>query len=247
MPLTVPAPALTQKDVNGHTFFAEKPIDLSCGPVTFPDSTPLTPANALQFGFTLFREGVAPIPEAWDESGKSWVPGDSLPEPQSLFLQDGTWRSLLLAIGQKDSHAQDKLHTNMATGLPKYFVRCFFRGKDASGVEQSGESPNSQSFQVLGVGEQNRAGLGITPPDPVIATEISLFLKDSTLTNRGSITIRQDPGGLLIELSVNGAKVTLGTDGGIVLSPSPGQGIQIQGDLEVQGNVLVNGVNLNVP
>jgi len=245
MPLTVPAPTLAQKEVSGNTFFAEKPIDLSCGPVTFADSSPLTAANAVKFGFILFREGAAPIPEAWDENGKSWVAGN--PEPQSLFFQDGSWRSLLVAIGQKDSNGQDKLYTNRATGLPKYFVRCFFQGRDASGLEQSGESPKSQSIEVLGVGEQNRAGLAISPSDPVKATEISLFLKDTSLSDRGSIVIRQDPGGFLIELSVSGAKVTLGTDGRIVLSPAAGRGVQIQGDLAVQGNVLVNGINLNVP
>jgi len=247
MPLTVPAPALTQKDVSGGRFLAEKPIDLSCGPVTFPDASPLTTDNAVKPGFLLFREGALSMAEAWDENGKKWVSGSPQPEPQSLFFRDGSWRALLLGIGQKDSSGQDKLYTNQSTGLPKYFVRCFFQGKDASGAEQSGESPKSQSVEVLGVGQKNRAGVGITPRDPLTAHEITMFLKDASLLNQGSVVIRQAPGGLRIELSVSGAQVALESDGGIVLSPSAGKAVKIQGDLEIQGDIRVNGISLNVP
>lgn len=247
MSLSVPQPMLSQKGAIGNRLVAEKPIDLSCGPVSFPDWTILTPENAVLFGFLVYRERPGGITEVWDEKARSWIPDNALPDYQPLFPSDRNWKSILVAIGQKDHTDQVKFGTNRLIGFPRYFIRCFFKGKDALGSEHVGHSPPSQFVEILGIGEQDRAGLAIEPKSPAEARQISLFLKDSVLAERGKIVIREDGGGFLIELQVNGARLEMSKDGGIVLFPAPGQRVRVEGDLSVNGAIMVSGTLLNVP
>ncbi|MGH7491695.1 MAG: hypothetical protein ACREOO_04815 [bacterium] len=247
MPLLVPIPTLNQKDVRGNLFAGEKPIDLACDQVRFPDGTALTPLNATAFGFLLYRENAGGGIEVWDENEKKWIPESTLPEPQPLIPSDGKWQSLLLAIGQKDHTDVDKFGTDLITHFPKYFVRCSFRGKDAQEIEQSGVSAPSQRVEVFGFGKRNRAGLTITPEPATAANQIGLFLKDGGLVTRGEIRIRETGGDFLLELLANGTSVTLTSSGGISLRPALGQMVRVEGVLAVSERIEVNGVTLIVP
>ncbi|MFQ5857422.1 MAG: hypothetical protein ACE5LU_17590 [Anaerolineae bacterium] len=244
MALIVPPPTLSQEGATGNRFVAEKPIQLSCGPVTFPDGASLIPENAVEFGFLLYREEAGGTTKVWDEEAQSWLPESASPDPQSLFYRDDKWQSILVAIGQKDKANQDKFGTNRLTGFPKYSARCFFRGKDVQGIEHIGASPKSQAVEVLGFGERDRAGLAIEPKDkdPSEATRIYLFLRDASLTERGRIVIREQGGAFRIELVVNGTRLALTSGGDIVLSPSPGHVVRVEGDVLVNGNLTAHNV-----
>jgi hypothetical protein len=239
MILTIPQPQLSQEEATATQFAAEKPIALACEPVTFPDGTPLGTENAVEFGFLLYRILLGGRVEVWDEKKLDWLPeSDPLPERQTLFRQNDQWQSILIAIGQKDRAGQAKF-MERSSGFPKYFVRCFFRGKDALGQEHVGESPRSLSIEIFGLGERDRAGLKMAPESPVAAREIRLFLKDSALIQeRGKVVIREDAGGgIVVELTANGAKVTLERNGEITLAPASGQVVRVRGDLRVEGNI----------
>ncbi len=239
MVLTVPQPQLSQEDATANQFAGEKPIALTCEPVTFPDGTRLVAENAVEFGFLLYRLLLGGKVEVWDEKELDWLPeSGTLPEKQTLFRQNDRWQSILVAIGQKDRAERDKF-IKRSSGFPKYFVRCFFRGKDAQGVEHIGESPRSLSVEIFGLGERDRAGLKMDSESPTEAREIRLFLKDRALIQeQGKVVIREDAGGgIVVELIANGAKVTLERNGEITLTPASGRVVRVKGDLRVDGNI----------
>lgn len=233
MALIVPRPTLSQNGSASSVLASDKPIQLACGPVTFPDGTALTIASVTQsgFGFLLYRAVAGGAGEVWDESARAWLPESSAPGYQLLFYKDDKWQSVLVAVGQKDRAGSDKFGAGYA-----YSVRCFFRGKDAQGVEHAGESARSQAVQIVSSEEQNRAGLAIAPRSlPTAATELRLFLKDDGLVERGQIIIRRAGGGFQIELLASGARLALETSGDIVLTPAPGRDVRV-----TQGRLFVN-------
>ncbi len=239
MVLTVPQPQLSQEEATANQFAGEKPIILTCEPVTFPDGTLLVTENAVEFGFLLYRILLGGRVEVWDEKKLDWLPESaSLPERQTLFRQNDRWQSILIAIGQKDRAGKPKF-IERSSGFPKYFVRCFFRGRDAQGMEHVGESPRSLSVEIFGLGERDRAGLKMAPESPPKAKEIRLFLKDSALIQeQGKVVIREDTGsGIVVELIANGAKITLERNGEISLTPASGQVVRVKGDLRVEGTI----------
>ena len=239
MVLTIPQPQLSQEDATANQFAGEKPIALTCEPVTFPDGTLLMTENAVEFGFLLYRILLGGRVDVWDEKNLTWLPAsDPLPERQTLFRQSDRWQTILVAIGQKDRDGQAKF-IERSSGYPKYFARCFFRGKDAQGIEHVGESPRSLSVEIFGLGERDRAGLKMNPESPAKAREIRLFLKDSALIQeQGKVVIREDTGGgIVVELIANGAKVTLERNGEITLTPASGRVVRVKGDLRVDGNI----------
>lgn len=248
MALSVPPPILSQEGSPATQFGAEKPFDLLCGPVVFDDGTLLTPENALQFGFLIYREILGGTTQVWDENSGTWKPENPPPELQSLFAMDGKWKSILVAIGAKDKASpsgQPKFATDRITQFPRYSAKCFFKGRDAAKTEQSGESSRSQSVEILALGEKDRAGLTITPapPKPLSeATHISLFLKDASLTERGRVLIEEQSGGFVIELKANGASMKMSQQGEILLSPAAGQKVKINGDLSLTGTLSINGL-----
>jgi hypothetical protein len=258
MELTVPAPQLSQQGATGNTFASEQPIALTCEPVTFPDGTVLNENTARVFGFLLYRENPSLGLEVWDEKGLQWVPvsgteSSSLPEYQTLFRQNEQWQTLLVAIGQTDQAGNAKFAED--SSQYQYFVRCFFEGKrdDRPEVEFKGSSPASSKYRIQAVGQQDRAGLKMNPPSPREAREVRLFLKDSALlAERGKVVIREIGGTVIVEVMGNqveliagGARVTLETDGDIILDPAPGRQVRVRGNLQVEG--LINGLVIPSP
>jgi hypothetical protein len=250
MALTVPRPTLTSPGATGSQLAAEQPITLACGPVTFPDGAALSPENVAQTpGYLLFREGGGAA-EVWNEQDKAWAPEQPAPARQEMFPKDGQWQAILIGIGQKDRDGNEKLATNLVGGLPRYFVRCFFRGRDAQQAEHDGVSPPSQPVAVFAPGTRDRAGLTMSPKSPATAQEIRLFLKDAALTGeRGQVVIRQSGGGFQVELVAGAARVVLQPNGDITLRPGAGGVVRVEGNLAVSaGNTIsVGGVPLLVP
>lgn len=246
MVLTIPRPQLNQEDAIGNQLAGEQPIALTCEPVTFPDGTLLDEKNALAFGFLLYRK-LGSVTEVWDEPLRQWITvATQLPEYQTLFRQNNQWQTLLIAIGQED---QDKKAKFAYQTRYQYQVRCYFRGQDAEGLEHEGISPASPAYQILAPGERDRAGLKLRPESPQNAEEIRLFLKNEALTNeQGKVVIRQAGRSVVVELIGNqielvagGAKVTLQSDGDIILDPAPGREVNIPGSLWVASNMRVEG------
>lgn len=247
MSLQVPAPSLSQPPNVGTALAAEKPITLSCGAVTFADGSSLTAQNAVESAFLTFRQSAGGVREVWDQQDKSWKSAGTAVTPQILFWKDATWQALLVAVGNKDKGGSDTFLSDAATGFPKYAVQCSFAGRDSAGVRQAGASPVSPPVAVLPAGQNNVAGLAMTPNDPAKATEIRLFLKDSTLTERGRVIISQDGAGFHVQLIAGDASVALSSSGEIVIAPANGHAVTVTGDISVSGRVLVGGVPLLVP
>jgi hypothetical protein len=172
---------------------------------------------------------------------------------------DGLWQNVLVAMGQKDQTGLDKFATDRSSGLPTYFVHCLFSATDVDGAQHEGISPFSDEFTVYAPGELDRAGLVMEPEDKDIteATGIRLFLKDEDRSaERGAIAIRHQGGGFEIALTVSGAGIRLGSGGDIQVSPATGRSLQVEGDVAVDGalvvqdsltvTVAVNGASLRI-
>jgi len=247
MPLTVPIPTFQQDSGPATTLAADKPITLSCPPVTFADGTTLSPSTATAFTYLLFRESLGSGSEVWDSSAKTWRPAAAAVNAQPLFWMKQTWQALLVAIGNNDSSGQPAFQTDATTGYPVYGTQFFFTGTDAGGVQQSGQSLMSAPVAILAPGSQNLAGVAINPNDPTKATDLLIFLKDSSLTEQGYVRIFQDGSGFHVELFSGGARVLVSNNGAIVLSPAAGQAVEINGSLAVSGTISSGGTVMAVP
>jgi hypothetical protein len=249
MALLVPTPQLQQSGSSSPVLLAEKPIGLLCSPVAFADGTRLTALSAIKSTFLVYRQLFGGGQEVWDDQVRNWSPLSSTIKQQSLFWndKDQTWRSILVAIGNKDSAGNDTFATNPLTGFPLYTTKCFFSGRDSAKTQQDGQSPASAPVAILAAGQNNHAGLAMDPNDPSSATQIYLFLKDNLLMERGRIAISQDSSGFHVHLTAGGASVVLSDTGEIVLNPASGRAVQVNGDISVSGNVLINGVAVVAP
>lgn len=245
MALTVPRPKVTVEGISGTQFVAEKPMNLTCGAVIFPDGSELAPEQAEQFVFRLYRKLSNGNQEAWDPSNEGWVSESAAPEPEPLAFMDGVWQNVMVAMGQQDHAGLDKFATDRSSSFPKYHVRCLFGAVDAAGAQHEGTSPASTEFTVYAAGALDRAGLAMAPPDLAEAEEIRLFLKDEGLVaERGMIAIRGHSGIFEIELRVGGASVWLNNSGDIQLSPASGRSVVVEGDVTVSGSLQVDGQNV---
>jgi len=253
MALIVPIPQLQQDGKSPAVMASEKPITLSCSPVTFADGTPLTVLNQPQATFLISRFLLGGIQQVLDAQGKTWTTPSPSVTPQKMFWNDKQqqWQALIVAIGNKDNAnpPNDIFGSDPTTGFPKYAAQCSFTGTDSTKTQQSGDSPLSATVEILPPGQNpnNVAGIVMNPNDPTAATEIFLFLKDSTLTERARIAISQDFTGFHVKLIAGGASVVLSDSGEIVLSPSNGKRVQVIGDIAVSGQVLIGGISVNAP
>jgi len=251
MALVVPIPQLQQDGNSTSILVSEKQIKLSCSPVTFADSTPLTVLNQPKATFLIYRFLLGGVQQVLDVPGKSWASSGQPVAPQKLFWNDKaqSWQAVIVAMGNKDNAnpPNDIFGSDPATGFPKYAAQCSFTGIDSAKTQQTGDSPLSAPVEILAPGQNNVAGLSMTPNDPAKATEIELFLKDSTFVEQGRIVIFQDSTGFHVKLTAGGASVALSSSGEIVLSPSSGKRVQVNGDMAVSGGVWIGGIQVTPP
>lgn len=251
MALVVPIPQLRQAGNSTSVLASEKMITLSCSPVLFPDGTTLTALSSPKSTYLIYRQILGGSQEVWDSVGKNWIAPSPAVTPQGLFWNDQakSWQGIIIAMGNTDSSGNPTFGTDTTTGFPKYMAQCFFSAQDSSGTTQAGQSALSAPVTILAPGQNNLAGLTMDPqpPDPTKAKDIYLFLKDSSFTIQGQILISQDSAGFHVQLIAGGASVVLSNSGQIVLSPSNSQPVQVNGDIAVNGNVFVGGVQVAVP
>ena|ERR1700756_1135618 len=251
MALLVPIPKLQQDGNTSSVLVSEKPIRLTCSPVTFLDGTNLSVLNQPKATFLIYRFLPGGIQEVLDVSGKTWTTPSPSVAPQNLFWDDKakSWQAVIVGIGNQDNSTPPNniFETDALTGFPKYVAQCFFTGVDSAGVLQSGQSLLSAPVIILAPGQNNLAGLSMDPNDPTKATDIYLFLKDNAFIEQGRIVISQDSAGFHVQLIAGGASVVLSNSGQIVLSPSNSQPVQVNGDISVSGRVLIGGVQVVAP
>lgn len=235
MPLTVPQPSLTQAGAAGPVFTGAKPIEISCGPVTFPDGTPVELSDRLvRFGYRLLSNG-----DAWDPQAKTWVSISAEPELEKLFLEDGVWKGMLVAIGQQDEATQsERIATDPSSHTPQYAVQCVFAARDAAGQEHEGTSPASEPVEVIAAIGNERASVKMNAETPADATEATLYAGGKAAPV-ATVTVSED-GPFRVQLRAGGGTVTLSASGAIGLAPGPGQKVTVAGDLIVNGDVTAN-------
>ena len=235
MALVVPAPVLSQPKSTAPTFSAVMPINVACGPVTFPDGSLLTLQAAEISGWRLFRELNGGIRQVWNPDSASWQPEATEVTLGPVFFQNDTWQSIVIDTDQAI------FATDVTTGFPKYMLRCFFRGKDAEGNSHDGSSPSSAQFEASAPGQQDRGVISIVP-DPETATEMRLSLRDASLTEQAHISIRRSGSAFIVELAAGSALITLRSNGAITVNPAGAAQLRVEGDLNVNGRVLVRGI-----
>jgi hypothetical protein len=248
MALIVPIPQLQQDGNTSFVLASEKMITLSCNPVTFSDGTPVTVLNQPKATFLIYRFLLGGVQQVLDVPGKTWTTVGSAVAPQKLFWNDKaqSWQAVIVAMGNKDNAnpPNDTFGTDPTIGYPLYGAQCSFTATDSNKTQQSGQSPLSAPVTILAPGQNNLAGLSMDPNDPTKANDIYLFLKDSSLIERGRIAISQDVSGFHVQLIVGNVSVVLSNSGQIVLTPSNTQPVQVNGDISISGKVFVGGVKV---
>jgi hypothetical protein len=236
MALTVPQPTIAQDGASGTALAATKPIAIACTP-TFADGTPVAPPGVSRSAYVLFRQPAGAALQAWSSAAKGWQAADPPPAGDPLAPGQVGWSGLIVPVGQKDS-AGNPVFDPAASAT--YSVACFFAATDSAGAEQTGASVRSTAFTVVDPSQDKRGGLELSPEDASSATRVQLFLRDSSLTDRATVTL--DAGsGYTVTLAAGGAVVEL-SDSGIALSPAAGTTVRVSGQLEIVGSLSLNGV-----
>jgi hypothetical protein len=194
MALLVPPPTLEQDKSTGPTFGLNKPIELTCTGITFPDGRPLVSDNALASGFLLYRTTAQGTVTAWHEDDpRAWVPAVPGPEAQPLLYHEDVWKFILVALGEKDAQDNDKFEQPPTGQPPSYYVRCFFAGKDVHGERHEGASPPSNVVTLKSAedSKDDVAGIEFVPPDLKKVETVRVFLKHPTLVGETAELILQ--------------------------------------------------------
>jgi len=237
MALNVSKPTVTSNGDAGLIFSELAPLTIACE-VTFDDGSLLSPELASDFSFQLLRTPAAGgETEAWDEDNKLWASLTPAPSTQAMFYQDGKWQTILVAAGQQDIYGAPKMATDRLTRYPKYRVGCLFATPDDDALYAN----ISADFEVLATSELDRAGLAMYPKEASQAESIYLFLKDSSLIERGRIEILRSGSGYAIELTVSGSMIAIDPLGNISLGVPAGRTIHLSGNVTVDGLLTANG------
>lgn len=237
--LTVPSPNLicdwVDTAVDPKLAMLEKPVQVRCPPVLLSDGTPLELWQQKVAGYFVYRQG-AGAPEIWDETAKKWKPDPGVAiasfQPKPFAFKPGElnpWQSLLVPVAEKSPPFE-------VGGGFRYFFQAYFVSDENTG-SVSGLSPPSSTIEFRKLQDTFRAGFQIKPFTDRLhqATEIEMFLKDSSYVVIGSVVIKTSGGSSEIKISnLNGAVVQLLPSGDIVLRPKAGGTVKVEGSLEAQ-------------
>jgi hypothetical protein len=257
--LLVPPVFLTYEVYAPGVTFLEKPVTVICPLALFPDGTQFA-MNHLAGGkaglFVFRQQSMGSELEVWDQKGPGWqkVSGADMGmlEPSPLNLQEGVWKGLLIAAGQKDSTGQEAFSKDAGGGYPRYTVQAYFKSTYA-GNPISGMSPPSPPISFVSVLDANIAGIQ-TGEDETLqdATVVRLYLRNQAHRRLGLVEIRAS--GEKAEIEIKNftetgfqlAAVRLLDTGEIRLEPATFQKVIIDGDLETEHIVYRNNSGLKV-
>lgn len=133
--LSVPIPTLKFEAIEPGLAVLEKPIEVCCAAVTFPDGTVFDQNNLGTAGFFVYRKQNAASTEIWNEDTKLWEPDPGAVlgslKPKPLIFNQGApspWQFPLVAAGQKDKNDLDQFQKvqKAAPNFPQYFFRAYF-------------------------------------------------------------------------------------------------------------------------
>ena len=237
--LTVPVPAL-QFDASGPGIATlEKPVTVVGRPVALPDGTPITDQMVpLTAGFFLYRQvPSSAAAQIWDGDQQLWkTASDSIvaalkPKPLAYQKDQPAWQGVFLAAAEKGA---------VEAGANSYFFRTWFQAPFA-GSTVSGLSLPSPSVRFVAAVDAAQAGIKLQSPES--ATEIQVFLRNSSKQLIGSVRLSNDSGQAKIEISnATGAVVRVTAQGDIEIQPAAGRSVVLQGPLMAQNiNYLPQG------
>jgi hypothetical protein len=191
--LSVPTPVLKPADTINAYAKVEEPIEVECGPVSFPDGLTVSILEATKFAFYLFREDQGQQPKAWDKKVEAWrVESDINDEDKEFTLlsfdqEDAVvpWKSLFVAMGLRFQK------TDTASGFPQYFIKCYFEAEDSNGLALAGLSSPSNKIKLLDAGYDHKAGVMAEQPLES-AKWVHMFLKDSNRKLIGKVELKSE-------------------------------------------------------
>jgi hypothetical protein len=251
MSLLVSTPTLSFEHLPAPPNLAvlEKPVQVLCGVVTFPDGKIFDQSQQATAGFFVYRQQ-AGVTEIWNETTKLWVadPGLALDsfKPKPLAYQPSQpspWQGLLVPAIEKDTAFDN-------AAAYDYFIRTYFVSNPSTG-SLNGLSPPSSLVKFANLIDSLRAGIKV--PDrkkPEDIDEIQLFLRNPSLQIIGSVMIREDAGAARIEIanfdgsspSTPRAVIRLLPTGDIEIQPAAGREVKIVGSVSV-GSVFYQPAN----
>ena len=236
--LLVPLPTVKFTTAIPNEAVLEKPVEIHCGNVTFPNGQLFEQNQQQVAGFFVYRQQAGFV-EIWDETAKQWKPdpGEALGAlpPKPLAFKPGEsepWQSLFVPAGEKNPVFETK-----DRGF-KYFFRAYFVSNEKTG-SISGLSVPSVAVKFIGILDAIRAGIKLGENQkPEDATEVELFLRNESGRIIGSVAISSEGDSARIEIknsasSGQRAIVSLLPSGDVEIIPASDKKVLIQGDLEV--------------
>jgi hypothetical protein len=244
--LSVPIPILKFEAVDPNQpnlAVLEKPIEVRCSVVQFPNGTPFEQKHQKVAGFLIYRRQIASSIEIWDAAAKQWIsdPGDAIADlkltPFAFKSEDKSqpWLGLIVPAAQKDTTNKPQFVPAGSSGFPQYFFRAYFASNDKNG-NFSGFSSPSLALRFTKILDAIKAGIAVgegqTPAD---ATEIQLFLRNSNRQIIGSVEIIADGNSTQIEIAnrdaggVKQAIVRLLSNGDLEIQPALGRQVKVSG------------------
>ncbi|HEU5407730.1 MAG TPA: hypothetical protein VFU48_08170 [Nitrospira sp.] len=242
MDLLVPTPTLDFKPIDAGLAMLEKPIEVRCATVTFPDASRFEQGNLGTAGFFIYRQLGAVPAEVWNDEDKLWEPDPGSGviglKPKALIFKEGDpvpWRAPVVAAGQKDKNDQDQFR-KAAPLFPQYFFRAYFAAT-RNGDSYSGLSGATSPIRFISALDAIRAGVKVGDGEtPENATEVSLFLRDASRQFIGTIQIFSDSGSARIEISnrdsgAQKAVIRMLANGDVEIRPAAGRNIIMDGPI----------------
>ncbi len=216
----------------------EKPVEIHCGNVTFPNGQLFEQNQQQVAGFFIYRQQAGFV-EIWDETAKQWKPdpGEALGalQPKPLAFKPGEsepWQGLFVPAGEKNPVFETK-----DRGF-KYFFRAYFVSNEKTG-SISGLSDPSVAVKFIGILDAIRAGINVGNKLPEDAEKIQLFLRNSDLKLIGSVEIISEgtSAKILVANNFNGAGIPqsficLTSDGDVEIQSAPGKSVKVSGAIK---------------
>jgi hypothetical protein len=245
--LPIPPLTVTFDAVPSGAALLEKPIDVRCAPVTFPDGSVFDQSRLGAAGFFAYRQSAPGAPlHVWDESTKEWKPDTGTPipraEPKPFAFKLGEplpWQALLIAVGQKDKAGQNQF-APAVNDYPQYSLRAYFSGA-VEGVSMAGLSAPSAPVRFVKTADTMLAGLEVGEgEEPNDATTIQMFLRFPEKQNIGLVQMTRAGGTAQVEImglhpdGTPNAVIRLLPSGDIALHPAQGRQVVIYGPLETE-------------